>query len=514
MSVRTRPGSSSTRSMRRDTGSVPLLPTNELSAIGWQRPCPLVGLGRWQGNRKRTPGTGSRGHSDPAAVDLSDERETEPVAVHLTGNGVSAAIEGIEDVRQLGSRDAPAVIAHGDPDLRPTTLTTMFDLDAHPTIAATADGIGDQVLHYRSKSSGVSHDHRRILHEIALDRDVLGLQQGDGALDRAFDDLGGRKRHSSALDEPRLDSCVLQHALDHLTQAARFCFEKLPVSLTRSPLPTTPCDRFSAADRITATGAQLVRNTRDKLHLLAREPMRASRGRSQQRDTERQEQKHSEADRQVPGGAHAQPPPRAIHSMLDEQTPTPEIVNRSFTRPISERVAAESSAFIAARTVAHRRARRASKEKCLGADSEQRCRCVGAVRVYRCVWIRAIQRVARIISRDDRDAIDVSFNMRESAATRLQHLLADIRHVQFDDREAEHGRNGLRTRTRSPRDHEVSQRHEDQRILAAKHGSAIESPPCAEVPIFLLDLRAPFERGRHSMASSASTSAFHRRRRR
>ena len=68
--------------------------------------------------------------------------------MHLAGNGVSAAIERLEDVRQLGGRDAPAVIADGDPDFRTTTLPTMLDLDADPTIAATVlDGIGDQVLH-------------------------------------------------------------------------------------------------------------------------------------------------------------------------------------------------------------------------------------------------------------------------------------------------------------------------------------------------------------------------------
>src|SRR5262245_34543112 len=70
---------------------------------------PQVGRGRWQGNRKRTPGTGSRGHRDPAAVgchDLSDERKTQPVAVDLAGNGIGTAIERVEDVRQLGGWNA------------------------------------------------------------------------------------------------------------------------------------------------------------------------------------------------------------------------------------------------------------------------------------------------------------------------------------------------------------------------------------------------------------------------
>ena len=83
-----------------------------------------------------------------------------------------------------------------------------------------------------------------------------------------------------------------------------------------------------------------------------------------------------------------------------------------------------------------------------------------------------------------------------------------MRHVQLDDREAEHGRNGLRTGTRSPGTTRLRNGTRIRRILAAKHGSAIESAPGLKVPIFLLDLRAPFAR------AGAPLRGFEARRRR
>ena len=98
----------------------------------------------------------------------------------------------------------------------------------------------------------------------------------------------------------------------------------------------------------------------------------------------------------------------------------------------------------------------------------------------------------RIVGRGDSDAVDVTFDVREVPRRELgQHLLADVRHVQLDDREAEHGRHSLWTGRRARRDDEVPQRHQDERVLAAKSGSAVERPPGVEVAKFLLDLRAP-----------------------
>ncbi len=65
---------------------------------------PLIGFGRWQGNRKRTAGPSPGRHRHAAAVggnDLSDEGKPESVAVDLARNRVGAAIERVEDVREL-----------------------------------------------------------------------------------------------------------------------------------------------------------------------------------------------------------------------------------------------------------------------------------------------------------------------------------------------------------------------------------------------------------------------------
>ena len=221
----------------------------------------------------------------------------------------------------------------------------------------------------------------------------------------------GARGTASALDEPRLDSGVLQHALDHLAEAAGFCSEKLPVSLhaiaaADDAVRQVLGGRSDHGDR----RAQLVRDAGDELHLLrasrcARREVAASSAM-----LTRQEQKHAEADRQVLAARTRDRRLERSALMLDEQTPTPEIVNRSFARPIGERVAAESSAFIAARgTVAHRWARRASRRKTPG------CRFRTAMPMRR----RGPGRPVRLDPSDtercsnhqsrDRDAIDVAF---------------------------------------------------------------------------------------------------------
>jgi hypothetical protein len=65
---------------------------------------PLIGLGRRQGNGKRTASAGPGGDCHAAAVcgnDLSDEGEPQAVAVDLTRHSVRTAIERVEDVREF-----------------------------------------------------------------------------------------------------------------------------------------------------------------------------------------------------------------------------------------------------------------------------------------------------------------------------------------------------------------------------------------------------------------------------
>ena len=72
---------------------------------------------------------------------------------------------------------------------------------------------------------------RQVRHEVALDDDLLGLEQRNGAFDGAFDDLGRRQGHLRPAGQSRFDARVLQHALHHFTEAARFGLEQLPVTL-------------------------------------------------------------------------------------------------------------------------------------------------------------------------------------------------------------------------------------------------------------------------------------------
>src|SRR4030095_11254770 len=119
------------------------------------------------------------------------------------------------------------------------------------------------------------------------------------------------------------------------------------------------------------------------------------------------------------------------------QTPSPEVFDRSLAGPISQRVFAPKAGNVVARwNIADGRTGRSSKEKRLVADAEEGRRRVGPVGFDRCVRIRSIENVARILGCGDGYTIDVAFNVGEVARRELgQHLLADVRHVQLDDRE-------------------------------------------------------------------------------
>ena len=56
--------------------------------------------------------------------------------------------------------------------------------------------------------------------------------------------------------EARLDARVLQHALDHLAEPLALRSASAGRSSSRDRRPTTPCERFSAAERMTATGVR------------------------------------------------------------------------------------------------------------------------------------------------------------------------------------------------------------------------------------------------------------------
>src|SRR5262245_2176307 len=93
----------------------------------------------WQIDRERAAMAGCALDADMAAVgldDLADHAQPQAAAVDLRGDRVLAAIERLEDMREIGRRDAHAAILHGDGDLPPlldyaqpdpAARTTVFD---------------------------------------------------------------------------------------------------------------------------------------------------------------------------------------------------------------------------------------------------------------------------------------------------------------------------------------------------------------------------------------------------
>ncbi len=179
--------------------------------------------------------------------------------------------------------------------------------------------------------------------------------------------------------------------------------------------------------------------------------------------------------------------------VLYEQSPASEFFFRCRGANAQWLFAAQSRALLAASAVANRWTRRPSKGEPLKVHAEERCRCIGTKRIDRCVRIRPIEHVLRIVGRRDGYAVDVAFHVREMPGRELgQHLLADVRHVQLDDREAKYRRDGLWTGSWACGYDKVAKGNQDERVLTAKSGSSIERQPGVEVSKFLLELRSPF----------------------
>src|SRR6185503_16195043 len=85
--------------------------------LGCDGACTGVCRRRRERDDKRCAGAGPRGNADLAAVgddDAANECEPEPMALNLPFDGVCAAVERLENMREVGSRDARTMIADGN----------------------------------------------------------------------------------------------------------------------------------------------------------------------------------------------------------------------------------------------------------------------------------------------------------------------------------------------------------------------------------------------------------------
>src|SRR5687767_1820168 len=103
-----------------------------------------------QSDRERGAGARAGGDRDLSAVsddDAAHQRESETVTVDLPLDRVGAAVERLEDVRQVGWRNARTVVADGDPDFVAAPFAYPLCADAYPAVPPTVfDRIGHKVL--------------------------------------------------------------------------------------------------------------------------------------------------------------------------------------------------------------------------------------------------------------------------------------------------------------------------------------------------------------------------------
>ena len=263
-----------------------------------------------QVQRERAALAGVGAHRDPAAElvhDALDQAQAEPAAVDLPRRGVAAAIERLEDVRQVAGGDAGAVVADGDADLAPGAL-------GRPAPRSTTAGgvppyfsaLTIRFCSERDTAAGIGEHRRQLARAAPLDRRVVLAHQRLGAAQRVLDDaaeIGGPHVERGAA---ALEAGELHDLLDHLRQPAALAGDHVAVALHLLRVGDDAVGEVlgGRADH-GERRAQLVRHAGDELHLLRGEAPGAA-GRDQHQPHARAEQQqHAEADEQVAQRARA-----------------------------------------------------------------------------------------------------------------------------------------------------------------------------------------------------------------
>ena len=177
--------------------------------------------------------------------------------MNLLAHGVGAAVERLEDVRQLVGRDAGPAIFDRDVHLRLAPARHLRGAHADPLrLTAVLEGVDHQVLDRgrrarrgRRRSPGSSAGIAR-----STSAELFALTRADSI---AWSIRSAGASGASG-PSPRPDStpayCSTLSTISPRRRASPSMTR--PYCLTRSLLPTTPCDRFSAAERITAIGVR------------------------------------------------------------------------------------------------------------------------------------------------------------------------------------------------------------------------------------------------------------------
>src|SRR5262245_39961947 len=120
--------------------------------------------------------------------------------------------------------------------------------------------------------------------------------------------------------------------------------------------------------------------------------MGAARCGGEERDADREQEEHAEADRKVLSPCARDGGVERSALMLHKQPPSSELLDGTFARWGDRSGGAETGGLVASRSVASGRPRRTGEEH-LAAGTKEPHRCVGTRRIDRRVWIRPVQDV-------------------------------------------------------------------------------------------------------------------------
>ena len=128
-----------------------------------------------------------------AAVGLdnaADDAEPEAVAVNLLRLCLGAAIERLEDVRQVGRWDAEPAILYDDLHLAAATRARLARAHAHPWRGpAVLDGVPHQVLERRAQRRWFREHRWKVRGDVTFERGPCVGDRRSGDSQRVLDNL-------------------------------------------------------------------------------------------------------------------------------------------------------------------------------------------------------------------------------------------------------------------------------------------------------------------------------------
>src|SRR6185503_16302957 len=291
--------------------------------VGFRAHLQVVGcrlqVGSRKNERERRALAWRRGDGDPAAMCVDDtlhEAQAEAVAVDLPVARIAAAVERLEDVREILGRNAAAAIRYRNRYLALVPARAARDGHADPTtVRAVLDGITHEIQQRPADRVLFRHHCGCTVFNLDLECQRLGFRQ---RLRRGDDIANEPARIDGPLRMEALgvrEAGVLEDLFDHVREPASLGLDEIAVSLCllgvvddagRKVLRGRADDRHRRP--------QLVRHRGDKVELLRCQLLRTACIDENQEGARRKHAEDAEAQPEIPC-------PDAADSSVQEDVP-------------------------------------------------------------------------------------------------------------------------------------------------------------------------------------------------